>query len=147
MEDALMPFEEIDHTADTGIRVWAPGLPQLIEEAARGMTAQITDPERIDPVSVGTITVDGIDETDLLINTLRDLLYLFTGQGKLIRELVIESVDDSAAGGPVMNGRIRYELFHSRKHPVHTELKAVTYAGGDILKTPDGLEAVIIFDI
>ena len=137
-----MPFDVIDHTADTGIRVWAPDFTELISEAARGMFAQITDPETIDVTTVKTIAVDGIDKTDLVINVLRELLFLFSGDNLLVRWFAVDRADGNAA-----SVRAGCEPFDPEKHPIRTDIKAVTYAGGDIVVLPDGLEITIIFDI
>ena len=137
-----MPFQVIDHTADTGIRVWAPDFAELLSEAARGMFTQITDPETIDATTVKTISVDGIDETDLVINVLRELLFLFTGNNLLVQWFAADTVNGNA-----VNGRAGCEPFDPEKHPVRSDIKAVTYAGGDIAALTDGFEITIIFDI
>jgi SHS2 domain-containing protein len=137
-----MPFEMIDHTADAGIHVWADNLPMLFSEAARGTFGLLTDPKDVEPKQVRAITVEGIDETDLLINMLREMLYLFTGEGLLVKTLDIESIT-----GFTMSGRVGCEPYQYEKHTIRTEIKAVTYAGGEILKTPDGFEITVIFDV
>lgn len=137
-----MPFEVIEHTADTGIRVWAPDLPSLFSEAAKGMLSQITEWARVEPIRERTITIDGMDETDLLINTLRELLYMFNGEELLAVALEVEMTNGSAA-----KERIGYETYDPRKHKLHMDIKAVTYAGGDIRKIPGGFEITVIFDI
>lgn len=137
-----MPFDVIDHTADTGIRVWAPDLAELLSEAARGMFAQITDPEAIDVTTVKTIFADGIDKTDLVINVLRELLFLFSGGNLLVKWFAVDTAD-----GDAVTGRAGCEPFDPEKHPVRSDIKAVTYAGGDISVLPDGLGITIIFDI
>ncbi len=137
-----MPFEVIDHTADMGIRVWGPDLPSLFTEAARGMFEQITDVKRITASRTRTLVIEGTDETDLLINMLRELLYLFTGKGLLVKSAAIQSIS-----GAALTLRIAGEKYDPERHAIRNEIKAVTYAGGDIRKTPEGLEAIIIFDI
>lgn len=142
MENVVMPFEVIDHTADMGIRVWGPDLPSLFTEAARGMFAQITDVKRITSAHPRTLFIEGTDETDLLINMLREMLYLFTGKGLLVKSAAIQSLS-----GTGVTLRIAGEKFDPQRHAIRNEIKAVTYGGGDIRKTPEGLEAIIIFDI
>lgn len=142
MEGTVMPFDVIDHTADTGIRVWAPDMPSLASEAARGMYEQITDTESLKPIEVRTIAVEGIDATDLMINLLRELLYLFTGEGRLVQHVEVDSMEET-----VISAYAYCEAFDPERHEIRTEIKAVTYAGGDVQKTPDGFEITVIFDI
>ncbi len=137
-----MPFEVIDHTADTGIRVQAPDLASLYREAARGMFGLITDLSVVDASMTQAITIEGIDETDLLVNMLRELLYMFNGEGKLVKNIEIDILSDT-----VMKGRATCESYDPYKHAITCEIKAVTYAGGDIRKLPEGFEITIIFDI
>ncbi|MGM0402804.1 MAG: archease [Thermodesulfobacteriota bacterium] len=137
-----MPFEVIDHTADMGIRVRAPDLPSLFTEAARGMFEQIIDVKRIAASGTRTLAIEGTDETDLLINMLRELLYLFTGKGLLVKNTAIQSLS-----GTAVTLQIACETYDPERHAIRNEIKAVTYAGGDIRKTSEGLEAIIIFDI
>lgn len=137
-----MPFEVIDHTADMGIRVWGSDLPSLFTEAGRGMFAQITDVKRIRASRIRTLVIEGTDETELLINMLRELLYLFTGKGLLVKSTAIQSISEAA-----LTLGIACEKYDPERHAIHNEIKAVTYAGGDIRKTSEGLEAIIIFDI
>ena len=137
-----MPFEVIDHTADTGIRVQAPDLASLYREAARGMFGLIADLSVVDASMTQAITIEGIDQTDLLINMLRELLYMFNGQGRLVKSVEIETLSDTA-----LTGRAAHEAYDPEKHAITCEIKAVTFAGGDIRKIPEGFEITIIFDI
>ena len=137
-----MSFEIIEHTADTGIRVRAPDLPSLLSEAMRGMFTLITDPDQVDAVRTHTIHSEGIDETDLVINTMRETVYRFSAENWLLKDFVVDSMNDLK-----VTGRIRGETLDVRKHPIRYEIKAVTYAGGEIRKTRDGLEITVIFDV
>src|SRR6056297_3722764 len=56
-----MPYELIDHTADTGIRVWAPEPEQLFSEACQAMFEQITDTHQLAATKTRSISVEGFD--------------------------------------------------------------------------------------
>lgn len=137
-----MAYEVVDHTADTGIRVKAPDLRSLFSEAARGMLEQMLDPQTIKPVDACVLAVEGMDTTDLMINTLRELLYLFAGKAMAVQSFVLSSLEDVR-----LTGRAFGEPFDPARHAVRTEIKAVTYAGGDIRKRPEGFEVTLIFDV
>ncbi len=137
-----MPFEVIDHTADMGIRVWAPDLSSLFSEAARGMLAQISDGKGIEASGTINLAIKGADETDLLINLLREVLYLFTGEGLMVKNVAVESISETA-----LTAQAHCEKYDPEKHAIRTEIKAVTYAGGDIRKISEGFETTIIVDI
>ena len=137
-----MPFEVVDHTADIGIRVWAGDLPTLLAESARGMFEQIADLEKVASDPIGTFCCAGIDETDLVINMLRELLHWHVGKGMLIKKAVVESLN-----GLALTGRAWGEHFDPARHTIRNEIKAVTYAGGDVRKTERSLEVSVIFDV
>lgn len=137
-----MPFEVIEHTADTGIRVWAPDIPTLFSEAARGMFSLLTDLDHVTPTRTRSIKIDGIDQTDLLVNTLRELLYLFNAE-----DLIVKALDMEQVGASEAIGTIHCDPVDPEKHEIHLDIKAVTYAGGDIRKKPEGFEITVIFDI
>lgn len=137
-----MPYTVIDHTADTGVRVWAPDLPSLFAEAARAMFEQITETRRLEANEVVSVAVDGIDRTDLLINWLRELLFLFAGKGLLIKDVRIDAFDDRHVAGQAAG-----EPYDRQKHDIDTEIKAVTYYGADVKAVTEEWTATIIFDI
>ncbi len=137
-----MSIELVEHTADTGIRVRAPDLTSLLSETVRGMFSLITDPGQVDAVQTRTVHVEGLDETDLLINTVREALYLFSAENWLVKDFVVDANRNFK-----VTGRMTGETLHDGKHTLRSEIKAVTYAGGEIRETPDGLEITVIFDI
>lgn len=137
-----MPYELIDHTADTGIRVWAPSLPDLFAEACRALFEQITDLKQIKHPHVQIICVDGIDRTDLLINWLRACLLEWTANQRLIRSVKIVEIRDTW-----LKARVLVRAFDPQKHPVFEDIKAVTYHGANLSPTSDGWQAQVIFDV
>ena len=69
-------YEVLDHTADLGIKVTGATLSDLYVNAGLALFDLITSiNENIDEEEL-TISVSGEDEADLLVNWLRELLYL-----------------------------------------------------------------------
>src|SRR4030066_1685130 len=80
----MMPafgFQEHEHTADWELGVWAPDLPGLLEQSARGMYAlsgmQIQDGLR----QSNSISLHGEDMEALLVRFLTELLWIEQEQG------------------------------------------------------------------
>jgi SHS2 domain-containing protein len=70
-----LPYEILDHTADTGIEARASSLPDLIEDLATGMFELMA---RVDPCPKDDsidIEVTAPTEEDLVIEVLSELLY------------------------------------------------------------------------
>ena len=137
-----MPYQLIDHTADTGVRVWAETLEQLFAEACRALFEQITDPAGLTDPRPQPLRVEGIDLTDLLINWMRACLEIWTVDQCLVRSARLGSIKDLIA-----EGQILAQTFDPRQHPIFVDIKAVTYHDARITETDDGWEAAVIFDV
>lgn len=82
-----MTYNLIDHTADLGILVRGHDLPQLFANAALALFDIIAKESRIECRAELTMEINGGDWADLMINWLRELLYLWNGKGWLIHSL------------------------------------------------------------
>ena len=88
------------------------------------------------------ITVEGTDVSDLLINFLREMLYLFNGEQFITRNCEIIEFTDKK-----LQARLTGESFNRGKHLIKTEIKAVTYSGVTVEKQKNGWRARVIFDV
>ena len=138
----MPPFETIDHTADFGIRVTAPDLPGLFKEAGIAMMASMVDLQRIDADQRQTVDVTGADWPDLMVNWLRELLYLVNGDEFLFREIEIQAITEFS-----LTAEVTGTAFDPGRHRIETEIKAVTYHDIEVTQIADGWSAQVIFDI
>ncbi len=130
-------YEEIAHTADWALHIWAPDFPKLLSAAIQGMQSLMgltlvpgTPLER-------NITVEGMDREGLLVSALAEVLYLVQS----------ESLGVETCQAQVANGTITATL---RLRPIASltkEIKAITYHGLSIQPTSRGLEATLVFDV
>ena len=81
------------------------------------------------------LTVEGSDPADLLINFLREILYLFNGEA-----LIIGKCEITKCGNKTLDARLWLEPYNKKKHVMKTEIKAVTYHGLSVEKNEKGLE-------
>jgi SHS2 domain-containing protein len=88
------------------------------------------------------LTVEGSDPADLLINFLREILYLFNGEA-----LVIRKCDIPECGNRRLIAKLRVEPYNKKKHVIKTDIKAVTYHGLSVERTKHGWAARVIFDV
>jgi len=90
----------LDHTADIGVEVDGATLVDLFRQGAAALIALLTDRAAIAATGVRAIRVEGLDRTDLWINYLREILYLFNSEGFLVREAeeLIFSPSNGGAG-------------------------------------------------
>ncbi len=137
-----MPYELISHTADYAARIRAETEEGLFLEAAGALVSMITDPGLLSGGKPVTVTAEGDDRADLMVNWLREILSFFVVDGLIVRISGIESLTEtavSALGTAVP--------FDPAKHPVYKEIKAVTYHAARAERAGSGWEAQIVFDV
>ena len=130
-------FREHEHTADWELEVWAPNLPGLFEQAARGMYALSGIVLNSDPRRVRQLRLTAVDLESLLVGFLQELLFLeeTVGFGYEQFDIQIHDLDLSAllTGAPVL--------------AISKEIKAVTFHNIKIRESEHGLEVRIVFDV
>lgn len=132
-------FEELDHTADVGIRAFGKTLDELFANAAAGMFSLITDLDAVKPVGEHEVKVTSRDLESLLVDFLSELLYVHETEKVLLAEF------DVKVSGLAVDAHVRGERIDKARHPLHLMVKAVTYHGIDV--DPAKGEAQVIFDI
>jgi SHS2 domain-containing protein len=132
-----MGFEEIPHTADWSVRVWAQDLPSLFVEAASAMHSLsgtvIGNGERVKR----TFETEAPDPESLLVAFLSELLYYEEQEN-----LAFEVFDLRVAARWLKAEMEGAQIVSSEK-----AIKAVTYHNLKIERTPQGLETTIVFDV
>ncbi len=132
-------YEEVDHTAEWSLRVWAPNMTELFIQAAQSMLALVeVRPERRSQGSWREIELEAPDFETLLVDWLHELLYALETRYVTCAELDLQ-VEES----PALKGRIlEVPAPRPKKH-----IKAVTYHELNIEKRNGRLETVIVFDV
>jgi SHS2 domain-containing protein len=137
-----MAFQEIDHTADVGLRITADSVAALFSEAARGMFSLIVAADRTGATETRDIRIEADDWAGLLVAWLRELLYLWHLEYKRYCEMVSWTVTDRAVVAAV-----RVDTVDPAVHDLLGEINAVTYH--QIAVETDGAQwtARVIFDV
>jgi len=138
----MIRYRQFYHTADLGIEVFGGTAEELFANAAFAIFDLITDPDCVELRETRRICVEGVDKDDLLVNFLRESLYLFNGERWLAGEFVlVEFADESLVA------EAKGEPFEPARHRIKTELKAVTYHQLGIRETPEGCTTKVVFDV
>ena len=135
-------YELIDHTADFGIRVWGNSVINLFQNAAMALMDQLLEAGLSMEQQARQIKVEGDDLPDLMVNWLREILFLWVGEELLVRSVHIEALADSK-----LSARVQTEVFSPQHHVIKTEIKAVTYHQIQVAAVGRQWEARIILDI
>ena len=130
-------FQEIEHTADWELEVWAPDLPALLEQAAMGMYSlagvRLRAGRRVDR----SFSLPMEDAESLLVRFLGELLYLAEQEA-----LAFDRFDLRLEAG-----WLQAWLSGAEIEAVPKEIKAVTYHNLAIQRTKKGLRVHIVFDV
>lgn len=136
------PYTLLNHTADLRIRVTGKTMAALFENAALALADLICDPVNLAKGETMTIEVAGDDPPDLMVNFLREMLYLWTGYEKLVKMVRVTDITNTA-----LSARVTAECYTPRRHTILKEIKAVTYHQIDVSRTTGGWQAVVVFDV
>ena len=132
----------MDPTADCGIQVFGKDLKALFENAGMALFDLIADVGLVKSGFEHSVQVSGSDWPDLMVNWLRELLYLWTGKELLVKEIDVLEISEFKVGA-----NIRGEPFNTNRHRLNHEIKAVTYHRIQVTQSPAGWEASVIFDV
>jgi len=135
-------YHLIDHTADFGIHVFGADPEELFANAAEALSDAITEVEGLIDHDSCNITVSGKDWSDLMINWLREVLYLWNGRERLVKSVRIRSLSEKR-----LTAEVVFDPYDPRRHVIKTEIKAVTYHQIQVKHSHSGWVARIIFDI
>jgi SHS2 domain-containing protein len=135
-------YRTFDHTADLGLEIYGRDEEELFSNAAFALFDTITDIGGIAMREKRTVSVEGSDREDLLVNFMRKLLSLFHIEGFLLRRFAVYELDEHS-----LSGEAEGEIFDPKKHGINTEIKAVTYHQVRITPTSDGFMGRVICDV
>jgi SHS2 domain-containing protein len=136
-------YKLIDHTADLGIEVTGRTKKELFTKAALSLMDIVVERKGTGAsLKEKALTVEGSDPADLLINFLREILYLVNGEA-----LIIGKCEITKCGNKTLDARLWLEPYNKKKHVMKTEIKAVTYHGLSVERIKNGWRARVIFDV
>jgi SHS2 domain-containing protein len=135
-------FEFIEHTADVGVRVWGVTLSELFRNAAYAMFSIMADLAAVRRASSEVVAVESQNSEELLVEWLRELLYLSSVRNYLFVGFDVVNMDETHLKAVCWG-----EPIDPVRHHLQTEVKTVTYHQLYIRQCAKGFEAQIIFDI
>ena len=144
----MTKYKLIDHTADIGCEIYGKTKKELFANSVvalfelmlgRKSSSETHEKEAFETKS---INVEGIDLEDLFINFLREVLYLFNGEGWMVVDCQPLQITTKH-----IVAQLTGESYVSTKHQVKMEIKAVTYHGLSVKKTKTGWVGRVIYDI
>ncbi|MBW2063638.1 MAG: archease [Deltaproteobacteria bacterium] len=135
-------YTVLDHTADLGIEVYGSDLQDLFRNAALALMDLMIKGESKDRAMSKDISVPAQDLSDLMVRWLGEILYLFEGDGLVVKDITITGMDSFT-----IDALVYVTPFDPKSHEILCEIKAVTYHQIQVGNLGDRWEARIIFDL
>jgi len=138
----FLEYEEIEHTADAGIRAYGSTIEELFENCAYGMHSIMV--EKYDVLKEGerSFALESISLESLLVKWLSELLFYFETESLIFSDFVVK-----IKANKKLSAKASFERYDEKKHGYAALIKAVTYHNLKIRKEKDFYVTEIIFDV
>ncbi len=130
-------YEEMAHTADWALRVWAPDLVELLRQSMQGMQKLMGIQVAAGGRQPKTLAHSALDGESLLVWFLNEILYW-----NLVERVACVELELTLDGLRLV-GIARCAPIQS----LTKEIKAVTFHNLSILKKDEFFETTIVFDV
>jgi len=127
-----MSWEHFSHQADMGIRGRGASKAEAFEQAAKALTAVITDLGKVEPRTSITIRRDDPDDELLFADWINALVYEMATRRMLFSRFQV------SFAGHSLTGEAWGELVDAAKHQPAVEVKGATYTALQVLQEAHG---------
>ena len=128
--------------SELAVKVIGNSQADLFANSAFALFDVMTDVEKIEIKERLPLEVEGTDRDDLMVNWMRELLYLYQGSGYLLREFQVREVKDTLVKADVCGEKIDPD-----RHEIKKEVTAVPYHQSRMEKTGNQWTAQLIFEV
>ena len=128
--------------SELAVKVTGGSQADLFANSALALFDVMSDVEKIEIKERLPLEVEGADRDDLLVNWMRELLYLYQRSGFLLKEFVIREVKDTSVKAVVCGEKIDPD-----RHEIKQEITAVAYHQSRMTKTGSQWTAQLIFEV
>ena len=128
--------------SELAVKVTGGSQADLFANSAFALFDVMSDVEKIEIKERMPLEVEGADRDDLLVNWMRELLYLYQRSGFLLKEFVIREVKDTSVKAEVCGEKIDPD-----RHEIKQEIAAVAYHQSRMTKTGNQWTAQLIFEV
>ncbi len=123
------------------VKVTGDSQADLFANSAFALFDVMTDVEKIELKDHLPLEVEGADRDDLMVNWMRELLYLYQGSGYLLREFQVREVKDT-----LVKAEVGGEKIDPDRHEIKKEVAAVAYHQSRMEKTGNQWTAQLVFE-
>jgi SHS2 domain-containing protein len=135
-------YRILKRSSDLAIKVFGKSQEELFGNSAYALFDLMTDIDNIQVQERLPLEVEGVDRDDLMVNWMRELLYLYQGSGYLLKEFRLDEVKDDRVRGEVAG-----EKLDPDRHEIKREIRSVAYHQSRMERTGDQWTAQVIFEL
>lgn len=132
----------LEHTADLGLWVWAPSLPELLAGAVRALGG-LTVPGPPPPAALWRpLELEAPDLPSLLVDLLNEAVYALDAEGLLALDLEVAELGETR-----LRGRLALAPLEPGRQGRGEPVKAVTYHQAQVRPDKGGWYGQVILDV
>ena len=135
-------YRIFSRSSDLAVKVFGKSQAELFANSAFALFDQLTDIGKVDLHDHLTLEVEGADRDDLMVNWMRELLYLYQRSGYLLKDFVVKEVKDN-----YIRGEVGGEKFDPDRHEIQREISAVVSHQSRMEKTGDQWTAQVVLEL
>jgi SHS2 domain-containing protein len=140
--DNIKRYRVTPHHSELAVKVFGSSQVELFQNSGWALFDVTTDIEKIETKDCVPLEVEGTDRDDLLMNWVRELLYLYQGSGYLLKEFRINELGDKLVKAEACGEKIDPD-----RHEIKKEIMAIAYDKSRMAKTGDQWTAQLIFEV
>ena len=135
-------YRVLNRSSDLVIKVFGKTQAELFANSAFALFDILADMEKVEVRDSLQLEVEGADRDDLMVNWVRELLYLFQGSDFLVKEVEVQEIKEN-----YVRAEVKGEKFDPDRHEIRREIRAVAYDQSRMEKTGDQWMAQLIFEL
>jgi len=131
------------HQSELAVKVVGASQADLFANSAYTLfDVMVADLDKVDCKEHIPLEIEGTDRDDLMVNWMRELLYLYQGSGYLLKEFQIREVKDT-----IVKAEVSGEKIDPDRHEIKQEIAAIAFHKSRMDKTGNQWTAQVIFEV
>jgi SHS2 domain-containing protein len=135
-------YRTISRSSDLAVKVFGASQADLFANSGFALFDLLTQIDKVGVSEHLTLEVEGVDRDDLMVNWVRELLYLYQGSGYLLKEFAVKEVKDN-----YIRGEVSGEKFDPDRHEIQREIRAVSAHQSRMEKTGNQWTAQVVLEL
>jgi SHS2 domain-containing protein len=131
------------HQSELAVKVVGDSQADLFANSAYTLfDVMVADLDKVDCKDHIPLEIEGTDRDDLMVNWMRELLYLYQGSGYLLKDFQIREVKDT-----IVKAEVAGEKIDPDRHEIKQEIAAIAFHKSRMDKTGNQWTAQVIFEV